>query len=76
MKTKWTKEIPVPPSISAWYWIKYKGKYGTNVCPCRIYCLRKDMVVVRTANGDAFTSENQKKTGFSDALFGPRIAEP
>ena len=46
----WKKQIPTK---SGWYWIKYKGKHGTVVCPAEVSFLN-DTTHVRSARNDSF----------------------
>lgn len=64
----WTSKTP---EKDGWYWIKYRGKHGITVCPCRVTWI-DDECVAHSARNDTFITPKQ----FKGVKFGPGIVPP
>ncbi len=81
---KWSKKTPTE---EGWYWIKYRGKRGTTMCPCQVTIFKSGLsgTAVRTAWNDWFMEgPNHGGLGLKEGggkldktiRFGPKIPEP
>jgi hypothetical protein len=68
MKTKWTSKVP---DKEGWYWVKYRGKHGTVICPAEMYFFKNPwMKVIQTARNDIVT---EGPTCIGLATLGERL---
>ena len=72
MTAKYTKKWP---GSAGWYWIKYRSKRGTVVCPARVIILGETRVV-HSARNDMFTLDPYVPSIGQPLWFGPQIREP